>query len=202
MNRIALFKKDGQPSTNIKSAGYDKEGTNLEVEFWSGDVYTYHHIPERIWRGLLEADSPGAYFNTNVKAYSERYPYTKTFDGKTLQAQVEENQEGNPKPNNRQKYLFSLLVEAAEDENLGLTMTKRKSDGVWVPIVSRVFEDDESYMIHPMAILLDTGDAMSFFNPGEEGNDAVWTTEEELRSTAQPMGGSGDVNLMDKNRLN
>jgi hypothetical protein len=58
-------------SSVIVSVGYDAETAVLEVEFRSGDVYRYFAVPPSVHRALLEAESPGAYFNKNV---SDHYP--------------------------------------------------------------------------------------------------------------------------------
>ena len=58
-------------SSVIAAVGYDTETAELEVEFRSGDVYRYFAVPPSVFRALVEADSPGAYFNKNV---SDHYP--------------------------------------------------------------------------------------------------------------------------------
>lgn len=58
-------------STVIAAVGYDPETALLEIEFRSGDVYRYFAVPPSVHTALLEAESPGAYFNTHV---SDRYP--------------------------------------------------------------------------------------------------------------------------------
>jgi hypothetical protein len=58
-------------STVIAAIGYDSETAELEVEFRSGDVYRYFAVPPSVHKALLEAESPGAYFNKHV---SDHYP--------------------------------------------------------------------------------------------------------------------------------
>ena len=58
-------------SSVIASVGYDDETAVLEVEFRSGDRYRYFAVPPSVHRALLEADSPGAYFNKHI---SDHYP--------------------------------------------------------------------------------------------------------------------------------
>jgi len=58
-------------SSVIATVGYDDETAVLEVEFRSGDRYRYFAVPPSVHKALLEADSPGAYFNTHI---SDRYP--------------------------------------------------------------------------------------------------------------------------------
>jgi len=58
-------------SSVIATVGYDDETAVLEVEFRSGDRYQYFAVPPSVHRALLEADSPGAYFNKHI---SDHYP--------------------------------------------------------------------------------------------------------------------------------
>jgi len=54
-------------SSNLKSVGYDKATRTLQVEFHSGQVRDYKHVPSEHHAGLLAAKSPGAYFHTHIK---------------------------------------------------------------------------------------------------------------------------------------
>ncbi len=58
-------------SSVIATVGYDEATALLEVEFTSGDVYRYFAVPPSVHHALMDADSPGAYFNRHV---SDRYP--------------------------------------------------------------------------------------------------------------------------------
>lgn len=58
-------------SSVIAAVGYDPETAVLEVEFRSGDLYRYFAVPPSVHRALIEAESPGAYFNKHV---SDHYP--------------------------------------------------------------------------------------------------------------------------------
>jgi hypothetical protein len=49
----------------------------LELEFVSGDVYRYFAVPPSVFRALVEADSPGAYFNATI---NDRYPTRQVYD--------------------------------------------------------------------------------------------------------------------------
>lgn len=57
-------------SENISSVGY--ENGTLYVEFSRGQVYAYSNVPERIFRGLLNAPSCGEFLAEHVKGI---YPY-------------------------------------------------------------------------------------------------------------------------------
>jgi hypothetical protein len=65
------MRRDAVTSSVLRSVGYDAGTAELEIEFASGDVYRYYAVPARVHRELVEADSPGAYFNTHV---NDRYP--------------------------------------------------------------------------------------------------------------------------------
>jgi hypothetical protein len=58
-------------SSVIAEVGYDEDTAELEVQFQSGDVYRYYAVPPSVHRALMEADSPGAYFNRHI---SDHYP--------------------------------------------------------------------------------------------------------------------------------
>ncbi len=55
----------------IAAVGYDGATAELEVQFPSGDVDGYYAVPPSVHRALMEAESPGAYFNRHI---SDRYP--------------------------------------------------------------------------------------------------------------------------------
>jgi hypothetical protein len=54
-------------STTMRSVGYDEMAQVLEVEFQSGTVYQYLEIPPAIYKELLEAESKGRYFNSEIR---------------------------------------------------------------------------------------------------------------------------------------
>jgi hypothetical protein len=57
-------------SSNILSVGYDRKAAFLRVEFRrkEGSVfYIYPDIPSHVFYQLLNADSPGKYFNQHVR---------------------------------------------------------------------------------------------------------------------------------------
>ncbi|RLK52145.1 KTSC domain-containing protein [Microbacterium telephonicum] len=61
----------------LRSVGYDAATALLEIEFTSGDVYRYFAVPPSVHRALMDADSPGAYFNRHI---SDRYPTRQQYD--------------------------------------------------------------------------------------------------------------------------
>lgn len=63
-------------SSVLAAVGYDPATAELEIEFASGDVYRYYAVPARVHRELVEAESPGAYFN---RAINDRYPTRRQY---------------------------------------------------------------------------------------------------------------------------
>ena len=51
----------------MRSVGYDHANQVLEVEFQSGMIYRYLDIPPGIYKELLEAESKGRYFNSEIR---------------------------------------------------------------------------------------------------------------------------------------
>ena len=51
----------------IASAGYDPDTCVLEIEFTSGRTYFHPDVPPYIFENLLAAESPGRYYNKNIK---------------------------------------------------------------------------------------------------------------------------------------
>ena len=71
------MKREPVRSSVLRAAGYDPSTAMLEIEFMSGDVYRYFAIPPSLHRALLEAESPGAFFNQNI---SDKYPTRQQYD--------------------------------------------------------------------------------------------------------------------------
>lgn len=71
------MKRQPLRSSVVKTVGYDPSTAMLELEFASGDVYRYFAIPPSLHRALLEAESPGAFFNQNI---SDKYPTRQQYD--------------------------------------------------------------------------------------------------------------------------
>lgn len=64
MNRLQVN------SSVLRSIGYDISTATLEVEFYSGSIYTYRNVPPEIHAALMSAASKGQYFD---KAIRETY---------------------------------------------------------------------------------------------------------------------------------
>ncbi len=59
-------------SSNLARATYDPSTENLDVEFLSGDVYTYFNVPQEKYRRL--GVGGGSYFYREIRS---RYAYEK-----------------------------------------------------------------------------------------------------------------------------
>jgi KTSC domain len=75
IRHCATSSSDGRPlptttmvqSSVLARAAYDQAVAILELEFCSGIVYRYFHVPQQIYQDLLQAHSKGAYFNRHVR---------------------------------------------------------------------------------------------------------------------------------------
>lgn len=54
-------------SSMIEAAGYDPDTRTLEIEFTGGRSYTFPNVPPDVYESLLGAESPGRYFNQQIK---------------------------------------------------------------------------------------------------------------------------------------
>ena len=54
-------------SSNLRRCSYDIETETLQIQFVSGKTYTYEGVPASVYNGLLEASSPGQFFNSTIK---------------------------------------------------------------------------------------------------------------------------------------
>jgi len=54
-------------ASNIRSAGYDARSRVLEIEFSNGGITQYTGVSEEIYRRLMNAPSPGSYFQDEIE---------------------------------------------------------------------------------------------------------------------------------------
>lgn len=54
-------------STNLVSIGYDEQTETLEIEFKGNRIYRYQNVSKEEYNNLVNAESIGKYFNTNIK---------------------------------------------------------------------------------------------------------------------------------------
>jgi len=58
-------------STTLQALGYDEARELLELEFRSGAIYQYLHVPQAVYEGLLDAPSKGRFFNAAIRGRFE-----------------------------------------------------------------------------------------------------------------------------------
>jgi len=51
----------------IKSAGYDRSGCVLEIEFDNGSIVQHTGVGDEIARRFLESGSPASYYRDNIE---------------------------------------------------------------------------------------------------------------------------------------
>ncbi len=54
-------------SSNLARVRYSENTSTLEIEFQGGRVYQYFDVPKTIFEALLQADSQGQFFNSQIK---------------------------------------------------------------------------------------------------------------------------------------
>jgi hypothetical protein len=64
--------KNAVQSSLLARVAYDSLHAILQVSFRDGTAYQYADVPVGTYRGLLQADSKGAYFNHCIRGV---YPY-------------------------------------------------------------------------------------------------------------------------------
>jgi hypothetical protein len=68
------MKRQAVESTTMRSVGYNHANQVLEVEFQSGAIYQYLDIAPAIYKGLVDAESKGQYFNSEIR---DSYPFVR-----------------------------------------------------------------------------------------------------------------------------
>lgn len=58
-------------SSNLSAMRYDEATRLLQIRFYSGRSYSYQDVPQDVADGLRQANSPGQYFNGNIKGIFE-----------------------------------------------------------------------------------------------------------------------------------
>lgn len=61
-------------SSWLAAVHYQDQASVLELEFCDGAVYAYFQVPRQIFAELLQAESPGRYFNAQIR---ERFAAAK-----------------------------------------------------------------------------------------------------------------------------
>lgn len=61
-------------SSLLWTVGYDPETLTLELEFKSGRVYQYFHVPGTVFESFVASESLGAFFNSQIR---DSYGYSR-----------------------------------------------------------------------------------------------------------------------------
>jgi hypothetical protein len=62
------------PSSVVESFTYEPAKSKLRVNFLSGRVYDYLHVPEKVYEEMKESGSKGTFLNLRIKG---AYPFRK-----------------------------------------------------------------------------------------------------------------------------
>lgn len=54
-------------STAIIAIGYDQVTQRMKIAFHQGRTYDFCRVPAHVFKGLLESNSKGAYYNNHIK---------------------------------------------------------------------------------------------------------------------------------------
>lgn len=53
-------------ANKIRAVGYDPKSQALEVEFSNGTVYVYSGVSQEVYRRLMNAPTPGSFFEERI----------------------------------------------------------------------------------------------------------------------------------------
>lgn len=74
----SILESEGEHSQSLNSsailrAGYSMDDQTLSITFVRNRTYTYYGVPPQVYLGLVNASSPGRYFNSNIR---NRYSFS------------------------------------------------------------------------------------------------------------------------------
>lgn len=64
---LVRIKRQAVDSTNLASAGYDRDARVLEIEFRSGVIYRYLAVQPEVFENLMSAASKGRFFVREIR---------------------------------------------------------------------------------------------------------------------------------------
>lgn len=70
-------------STTLKSAGFDAAAQRLELEFASGERRVFKAVPAEVFRRLVAAPNPAAYYEDRI---AEEYAWERASGGASTDA--------------------------------------------------------------------------------------------------------------------
>ncbi len=62
-----IFKRTSVNSSTLRSIGYNTERKLLEVEFLTGDTYSYNDVPSDVYLRFIAAESYTTFFNDCIR---------------------------------------------------------------------------------------------------------------------------------------
>lgn len=65
-------------SSQLSGRRYFPESKTLDLKFKRGDVYSYFEVEQETYTGLVNSESPGAYFHKKIKT---QHTYVKQSNG-------------------------------------------------------------------------------------------------------------------------
>ena len=71
---VPVTNGDGQPSSDIAAMGYDPVGSEMQIQFTTGRVYSYQPFPQSMYEAMFGAPSKGRFFAQFIK---KSYPATR-----------------------------------------------------------------------------------------------------------------------------
>jgi hypothetical protein len=54
-------------SSAISAVGYDQSTMQMQIQFKQGHIYTFCHVPQYVFDGLLNAGSKGTYYDQHIR---------------------------------------------------------------------------------------------------------------------------------------
>lgn len=64
-------------SSQLEAIGHHAETQRLYIRFKGGSLYQYENVPAALFAQLKAAESVGSFFGKNLKAFPDRYAFTK-----------------------------------------------------------------------------------------------------------------------------
>lgn len=66
-----MIQREDVRSTSLRSVGYHRALRVMEIEFRSGSLYRYRHVPVSAYEALIQAKSKGRHFSEQMRGHYE-----------------------------------------------------------------------------------------------------------------------------------
>lgn len=73
-SEVIRMERSPVSSSNLRSVGYDRDSSTLEIEFNGGAIYQYLNVPMYVFQELMNASSHGSYFSAHIR---DSYQYRR-----------------------------------------------------------------------------------------------------------------------------